>query len=505
MCRQTEAVVAAPPPKEVSEEQSGSLSTTSSPTAAAAAAATVLDCLVKLRNFLWPVSPWLVVASIPFLPTWVYLNRGFTVWSHWLALVQTITQSDYLCRFQIVSGIGICMGWYAALLHDFVKYGRVCDALYKNMPPNMKAMMLDATTGNLLFTTESIQVMAISHILDLIAHPGMLYYFWRLHATRGDGSLKKDIFAWDVVALAFCWSRFYSLLHNVYHHGKLGIFYYGHAIYFLDTLDAWTAAYGAEIAGYSVIVAWKLWVTIRQSSWMTQSSTASTNVPSEETSSSHCQSTPSKTGLVTVATSTVTVTANISKNDNEQLAIKGSAPLLTVPVRNGLDVPIASSSLSMTASIANDDKSNEFSTASASAQKIRLTATPDSLAVASPIRLSVASAVPMELVEALTKFKDQHQQLVSDRDGNFLIVHPTADDDVMDCVVVTDSPHRKRPREEQPAPEDQSPSKRSLKAMDLSLDDSAQTISSGSTERPTLVTSTSSVSQSSVNDSSFVN
>jgi hypothetical protein len=495
MCRQTEAAVAAPLSKEVSQEQSDSPITTSSQKSAAAAAA-VLDCLVKLRNLLWPVSPWLVVASIPFLPTWVYLNRGFTVWSHWLAVVQTITQSEYLIRFQIVSGIGICMGWYAALLHDYAKYGRVCDALYKNMPPNLKTRMLNASTGDLIYTTESTKVMALSHILDLMAHPGMLYYFWRLHACSrggGGGSLKKDVFAWDIVALAFCWSRFYSLLHNGYHHGELGIFYYGHAIYFLDTLDAWTAAYGAEIAGYSVIVAWKLWMLIGQSSWMSQSSNASTNVPSEEASTSQYQSTPSKTDLAKVATSTVTFPTNFSKNDNEQLFIKGSTPLVTVPIRNGLDVPIAaSSSLSTTA---NDHQSKEFWTASA--QNTRLSAAADTLAVASQIRLSVASAVPMELVEPTTPSNDQQQQLVSDLDANVLIVHPTADGNDMDCEVVTDSLHRKRPREEELAPEDQSPSKRSQKAIDLSLGDS--------TERPSLVASTSSVSQSSVDDSSSVN
>jgi hypothetical protein len=501
MCRQTELVVATPPSKEVSQEQSDSPITTSSQKSSAAAAAAVLDCLAKLRNLLWPVSPWLLVASIPFLPTWVYLNRGFTVWSHWLALVQTITQSEYLIRFQIVSGIGICMGWYAALLHDYAKYGRVCDALYKNMPPNLKTRMLDASTGDLIYTTESTQVMALSHILDLMAHPGMLYYFWRLHTSSrggGGGSLEKDVFAWDIVALAFCWSRFYSLFHNGYHHGELGIFYYGHAIYFLDTLDAWTAAYGAEIAGYSVIVAWKLWMRIGQSSWMSQSSNASTNVPSEEASTSQYQKTPSKTDLAKVATSTVTVPTNFSKNGNEQLVIKGSTPLVTVPIRNGLDVPIATSlSLSTTASIANDHQSKEFWTASA--QNTRLSAAADTLAVASQIPLSVVSAVPSELVEPTTQCNDQQQQLqqlVSDLDANVLIVHPTADDNSMDCEVVTDSPHRKRPREEERATEDQSPSKRSQKAMDLSLGDT--------TERPSLVASTSSVSQSSVDDSSCV-
>lgn len=39
-----------------------------------------------LSSFLRPVRPLLVLATLPLLPTWFFLNRGYTQWFHWYVL-----------------------------------------------------------------------------------------------------------------------------------------------------------------------------------------------------------------------------------------------------------------------------------------------------------------------------------------------------------------------------------------------------------------------------------
>ena len=63
---------------------------------------------------------WLILVIIfPSLPSYCFINRGFTQWFHWLTIVELFTQNFMLCKFQLLSGIGICIGWYTALFWDY--------------------------------------------------------------------------------------------------------------------------------------------------------------------------------------------------------------------------------------------------------------------------------------------------------------------------------------------------------------------------------------------------
>mmetsp|Transcript_24963 Transcript_24963/g.68840 ORF Transcript_24963/g.68840 Transcript_24963/m.68840 type:complete len:300 (+) Transcript_24963:260-1159(+) len=253
-----------------------------------------------LRKF-YPLHPSvaLVVMATVFLifPSSLYVNRGFTVWFHWASVFYLLTQSRFVQKFLILSGISICMGWYACLVYELVVHGRFFDALYKNMPAALTQYMLleednathgignnnynnnnrdnnalNATAsvnGTLdLASTHSLLAMLLSHVLDLLGHPLLTYYFWRknksskrateTHPNQNKPDDHETIFTWPVILTAYCYSRIWSLFHTYYNYGFFAYFYVGFDVYVLDDLDSWYPAYLMETLFYASVVTWKL-------------------------------------------------------------------------------------------------------------------------------------------------------------------------------------------------------------------------------------------------------
>ena len=273
-----------------------------------------------------------------------YINRGFTQWFHWFTLIQVFTQSHVLCKFQILSGLGICVGWYSALLYDYFAHGIFGHGLYKNMPVSMvnemfvyepnnmislrysrqlKLYYYDATSDDGTTTTDDgssflsqinmtcLKTMIISHALDIIGHPVLVYYFWRRYVnytttaaatnesttssstTNFDRRRKqhvRNLFTRPYIVSTFLWSRIWSMIHVYYNfyykdsgtgealttcfategQGGAGlvqlqsilrhIYYVGHDIYRLEHLDLWYAAYIGEFLLYLLIIGWKVFL-----------------------------------------------------------------------------------------------------------------------------------------------------------------------------------------------------------------------------------------------------
>lgn len=202
--------------------------------------------------------PLVVVSCLPLLPTYCYVNRGFTQWFHWVAVVYLLTKWKFLERFQVISGISICLGWYSALCYAAIKYGQLCLILYDNMPETIKDHIFHPDTGDIHYESPSAQAMMIvSHVLDLLGHPLLTYYFWRRH--KNNGGTAADIFlSWPVIVFSYIYSRIWSMTHMLYNYGKPGYFYIGHDIYVMQHLDCWIPAYVAESLFYATVILFKL-------------------------------------------------------------------------------------------------------------------------------------------------------------------------------------------------------------------------------------------------------
>ena len=95
-----------------------------------------------LSKKIWPLPTPLVLAMLPFLPQSLYLNRGYTVWFHLTSFVYFFTRSSFIRKVLILQGLGICLGWYAAIAHDWYVEGTFCNPLYRNMPQVMVSYMV---------------------------------------------------------------------------------------------------------------------------------------------------------------------------------------------------------------------------------------------------------------------------------------------------------------------------------------------------------------------------
>ena len=165
----------------------------------------------RLYAKLWPVSPWVIAAVLPLIPSSVYLNRGFTAWFHLLSLVYLLTQSPFLQRVLVVCGTSVCLGWYATMVTDVLFHGRpFCRLLYQNMPSTMTRHMFehhDPHSGALIYSTTSMMVMLLSNVLDLLGHPILTYWFWCRHRKQG-GTL-RDLMEWPVIGTMYLYSLFF--------------------------------------------------------------------------------------------------------------------------------------------------------------------------------------------------------------------------------------------------------------------------------------------------------
>ncbi len=214
----------------------------------------------KERNtpWFWPIHPVCILVIAPFLPSWLYLNRGYTVWYNLTALVYVLTNIESIRRFVIVQGIGVCAGWYAAMVNDVISHGRFAHILYMNMPPSMKTAMV-GESGDVFYTYNSLGYMAISHILDTFLHPGIAYLLYKGHIRAG-GTV-EEIFTWKILFSTYLLSRLWSLVHTIYHEEKIGAWYFGYDVYHLNDLDGWMVAYSAEAAAYLFVILYKIFFT----------------------------------------------------------------------------------------------------------------------------------------------------------------------------------------------------------------------------------------------------
>ena len=105
-------------------------------------------------------------------------------------------------------------------------------------------------------STPALLGLAVAHLLDILAHPLLTYYFWRRHSMRGNAL--RDAFTWPVILAAYAYSRVWSLTHTRYNTGKFGLWYFGFDVYVMDSLDSWYPAYIAETVIYASIILRKI-------------------------------------------------------------------------------------------------------------------------------------------------------------------------------------------------------------------------------------------------------
>jgi len=220
-----------------------------------------------LLGKIWPLPPLVAVAMIPLLPQSYYMNRGYTKWFHLMSVAYFLTRSAFLRKVLVLQGIGICVGWYSVIAFDWLVDGTFCHMMYRNMPSAMLPHMVqeipcDDGGGSdcgyvVLSTSTSILMKGVSHVLDIIAHPGLVYLFCGLH--RRSGGTLSDIFSWPVIIVAWHMSRTWSVLHSYHNNGALAFWYYGHDVYKLNNLNSYLMSYIAEGVCFSVAILCRLY------------------------------------------------------------------------------------------------------------------------------------------------------------------------------------------------------------------------------------------------------
>lgn len=211
-------------------------------------------------SFLQPNIPIsALLPLLPLLPTSLYLNRGYTIWFHLCCLAYIPTRSSFLRKFLILQGFCICVGWYAAILYEYWVDGQFCHTLYRNMPKSLVRYMIETTSEGYEMRNDGVATVAkaLSHVLDVIGHPFLVYLFYKLH--NGRGGTVKEVLSWPVVIAAWHVSRLWSMVHCYYNQGTLNLWYFGYDIYKLNNLNVYLAAYVAEGACFGAVVVWKLW------------------------------------------------------------------------------------------------------------------------------------------------------------------------------------------------------------------------------------------------------
>lgn len=218
----------------------------------------------------------MILAILPCLPTWCYLNRGYTQWFHWNALFYILTQNRTHASFLAMQGLTVTLGWYASLCYDWYAHGRFAHILYWNMPGSMTQYMMKDDQDEVMYdNATALAVMVVAHVLDTLGHPILAYYFWQKSSPSSTGkdntSLSTSIwnrFSWTVLLSSYLLSRFWSALHTWYNHqdGKFALFYFGYDVYTVLDKEAdltwiWLPAYLMEAAVYAVFCLGKMWQT----------------------------------------------------------------------------------------------------------------------------------------------------------------------------------------------------------------------------------------------------
>ena len=218
-----------------------------------------------LLGKIWPIPPLVVMAMIPLLPQSYYLNRGYTKWFHLMSVAYFLTRSTFLRKVLVVQGIGICVGWYSVIPFDWIVDGTFCHMLYRNMPDPMLPHMVQelpcdngGECGYVIFDSlNSILMKALSHMVDIVAHPGLVFLFYGIH--KRSGGTFSDIFAWPAIVVAWHVSRTWSIVHSYHNIGVLAFWYYGYDVYKLTNLDSYLVSYIAEGVCFTVAILCRLY------------------------------------------------------------------------------------------------------------------------------------------------------------------------------------------------------------------------------------------------------
>lgn len=199
----------------------------------------------------------LVLIGLFQLPSTFYLNRGYTIWYYYTSIIALILGTNFSHSFVIIQGIGINIGWYAVILQDIIANSRGFHILYANMPIGMKSIMFHQQTGALLNTSAAFKMKFFSHVLDILGHPCLTLAF--MYSCLRTRKLRwKDVLTLPVIISAFGLARIWSLFHNYYNKGTVGIYYAGYDVYNIDSLDSWFYAYVSEGLFYFSVLSWRL-------------------------------------------------------------------------------------------------------------------------------------------------------------------------------------------------------------------------------------------------------
>ncbi len=201
------------------------------------------------------IKPLHLLFFVPFLPSSLFLNRGYTVYYHHITIVYLLTKKEPIRRFLIVQGTGITLGWYSAMMYDYYHSGRVCHLLYMNMPQLMKSAMVDEN-GYVFYTSHSKLYMCISHILDIMLHPGIVCFLYKAHQKSG-GTL-SDIVSMRMIIAAFLVARLWSVIHTLINGKEISGYYFGYDVYHLHDLESWLPAYIAEGVFFFTMITYRI-------------------------------------------------------------------------------------------------------------------------------------------------------------------------------------------------------------------------------------------------------
>ena len=139
-----------------------------------------------------PLHPSIVIVIMAiFLPYSCFLNRGFTIWFHWMSILHLVTQfqSKFIEKFLILSGTSISLGWYSTLLWECIYHGRYFDALYNNVD-----VLYDYIPSSIMSSHPFTPIIVI-HIFDLLGHPLLTYYFWRRYNNNKNNNSSNNSIA----------------------------------------------------------------------------------------------------------------------------------------------------------------------------------------------------------------------------------------------------------------------------------------------------------------------
>lgn len=140
-------------------------------------------------------------------------------------------------------------------MFDYWVHGHIADILYRNMPYLLKFQMVD-DGGNLVYTTNSKICMCLSHILDLLLHPGIVILLFLQH--KRSGRTVHDIISIMNILATFMMSRFWSIIHTYTNGKKISGWYFGYDVYHIHSLDVWFPAYIAEASYYTLLLGYWL-------------------------------------------------------------------------------------------------------------------------------------------------------------------------------------------------------------------------------------------------------